>query len=67
VSDTPEENKRGRKEGYRKPNAMKGRVSMRVPQELEDWLHAEGEIRGLGTGDMARMLLMEIWRERRQA
>ena len=49
----------GRKRGYRKQNAMAGRIAMRVPQELVDWLDEEGARLGLGVGDMARMYLLE--------
>ena len=38
---------------------MNGRLAVRVPQELVDWLEEEGLPKGLGIGDMARMLLME--------
>ena len=57
--DSPVEKKRGRKSGYRKENAMKAFLAMRIPQHLENWLQEEGEKRGLGIGDMARMLLLE--------
>jgi len=65
VSDDPQKEKRGRKKGYRKESAMTGRLALRVPQGLEDWLREEGAKKGLGIGDMARMLLMEVWDERR--
>jgi len=42
---------------------MTGRIAMRVPQGLEDWLREEGEKNGLGIGDMARMFLMRKWNE----
>jgi hypothetical protein len=65
MSDTPQEKKRGRQLGYRKENSMTGRIALRVPQGLEDWLREEGARKGLGIGDMARMYLMEIWNEQR--
>lgn len=49
----------GRKEGWRKETAMTGKVAIRIPQELEDWLQAEGDKRYLDIGAMARMLLKE--------
>lgn len=60
VNDSQPGKKPGRKEGYRKPNAMTGRIATRVPQELEDWLREEGEKLGLGIGDMARLLLLQV-------
>lgn len=50
----------GRKEGWRKETAMTGKVAIRIPQELEDWLQAEGDKRYLDIGAMARMLLKEM-------
>ena len=52
--------KPGRKVGYKKPTTMKGRLAVRIPVELEMWLLEEGTKRGLGIGDMARMLLIEL-------
>jgi hypothetical protein len=51
--------KAGRKTGYRKANAMTGRLALRVPQELVDWLEEQGAPKGLGVGDVARMILLE--------
>ena len=51
--------KRGRKEGYRKPTTMTGKIAMRVPQELEDWLAGIAGPKGLTVGDIARMYLLE--------
>lgn len=53
------QSKAGRKSGYRKANAMTGRLALRVPQDLVDWLEAQGAPKGLGVGDMARMILLE--------
>lgn len=39
---------------------MTGKVAIRIPQELEDWLQAEGDKRYLDIGAMARMLLKEM-------
>lgn len=55
----PKQSKTGRKTGYRKANAMTGRIAMRVPKELVDWLEGQGFPKGLGVGDMARMILLE--------
>lgn len=65
MPDNPQEKKRGRKQGYRKENAMTGRIAMRIPIELEDWLREEGAKRGLGIGDVGRMFLIEVWNERK--
>jgi hypothetical protein len=35
---------------------------MRIPAQLEEWLLAEAELRGLKIADMARMLLLEAMR-----
>ena len=60
VESNPEQAvKPGRKTGYRKANTMTGRLALRVPQELVDWLEEQGLPKGLGVGDMARMFLME--------
>lgn len=53
------QSKAGRKIGYRKPSTMTGRLAMRVPQDLVDWLEEQGRPKGLGVGDMARMILLE--------
>ena len=63
MSDTPEKKPRGRQVGWRKPNTMPSRIpAMRIPVQLEEWLMAEAEKRGLKTVDMARMLLLEAMR-----
>lgn len=56
----PESKKRG---APLKANGLSGRVAFRASKELEDWLEAEGEKRGLDKGTMARMLLMEKMNE----
>lgn len=38
---------------------MTGRLALRVPQDLVDWLEEQGAPKGLGVGDMARMYLLE--------
>ena len=53
------QSKTGRKTGYRKANAMTGRLALRVPQDLVEWLEEQGVPKGLGVGDMARMILLE--------
>ena len=63
MSDQPEKRPRGRQIGWRKANPMPSRLPpMRIPAQLEDWLMAEAESRGLKTVDMARMILMEAMR-----
>jgi len=56
VVDTPQIKKRG---APKKANTMTGRIGMRCPEDLVAWLEFEGSLRGLGIGDMARMILME--------
>lgn len=51
--------KRGRKPGYRKPDAMTGKLSLRVPSELLDWLEGRAGQEGGSVNDVARRLLME--------
>jgi hypothetical protein len=63
MSDHHEKRPRGRPVGWRKPNAMPSRIpAMRIPVQLEEWLLAEAELRGLKIADMARMLLLEAMR-----
>jgi hypothetical protein len=63
MSDQHEKRPRGRQVGWRKPNAMPSRIpAMRIPVQLEEWLLAEAELRGLKIADMARMLLLEAMR-----
>ncbi len=63
MSDQHEKKPRGRQVGWRKPNAMPSRIpAMRIPVQLEEWLLAEAELRGLKIADMARMLLLEAMR-----
>lgn len=63
MSDQPEKRPRGRQVGWRKSNAMSSRLpAMRIPVQLEEWLVAEAEMRGLKIVDMARMLLLESMR-----
>jgi len=63
MSDQHEKRPRGRQVGWRKPNAMPSRIpAMRIPVQLEEWLSAEAELRGLKIADMARMLLLEAMR-----
>ena len=65
MSETPEKKPRGRQIGWRKPNTMPSRIpAMRIPVQLEEWLTAEAEKRGLKTVDMARMLLLEAMRSK---
>lgn len=56
VPETIEGKKRG---APKKANAMTGRIGMRCPEDLVAWLESEGAYRGLGIGDIARMILME--------
>jgi len=51
--------KRGRKPGYRKPDAMTGKLSLRVPAELLDWLEGRARQEVGSVNDIARRLLME--------
>lgn len=37
--------------------------AMRIPEQLEEWLTAEAEKRGLKVVDMARMILLEAMRK----
>ena len=63
MSDQPEKKSRGRQIGWRKANTMPTRIpAMRIPVQLEEWLLAEAEKRGLKIVDMARMLLLEAMR-----
>ncbi len=63
MSDQPEKKPRGRQVGWRKANTMPSRIpAMRIPVQLEEWLMAEAEKRGLKVVDMARMLLLEAMR-----
>ena len=63
MSDQHEKRPRGRQVGWRKPNAMPSRIpAMRISVQLEEWLLAEAELRGLKIADMARMLLLEAMR-----
>ena len=63
MSDQHEKRPRGRQVGWRKPNVMPSRIpAMRIPVQLEEWLLAEAELRGLKIADMARMLLLEAMR-----
>ncbi len=63
MSDQHEKRPRGRQVGWRKPNTMPSRIpAMRIPVQLEEWLLAEAELRGLKIADMARMLLLEAMR-----
>jgi len=65
MSDTPEKKPRGRQLGWRKANTMPSRIpAMRIPVQLEEWLIAEAEKRGLKISDMARMLLLEAMRNK---
>jgi len=51
--------KRGRKTGYRKLDAMTGKLSIRVPAELLEWLEGRVGLEGGSANDMARKLLLE--------
>jgi len=63
MSDKPDKKPRGRQVGWRKANTMPSRIpAMRIPVQLEEWLLAEAEKRGLKVVDMARMLLLEAMR-----
>ncbi len=63
MSDQHEKKPRGRQVGWRKTNAMPSRIpAMRIPVQLDEWLQAEAEKRGLRIVDMARMVLMETMR-----
>ena len=63
MTDQQEKRPRGRQVGWRKPNAMPSRIpAMRIPAQLEVWLLAEAELRGLKIVDVARMLLLEAMR-----
>ena len=65
MSDTPEKRPRGRQVGWRKANTMPSRIpAMRIPVQLEEWLLAEAELRGLKVVDMARMLLLDAMRNK---
>jgi len=65
MSDKPEKRPRGRQLGWRKANTMPSRIpAMRIPVQLEQWLMAEAEKRGLNVVDMARMLLLEAMRNK---
>lgn len=57
--------KRGRKAGYRKPDAMTGKLSIRVPAELLEWLEGRVGQEGGSVNDMARKLLMEVMMTRK--
>ena len=64
MSDKSEKRPRGRQVGWRKANTMPSRIpAMRIPVQLEEWLLAEAEKRGLKVVDMARMLLLEAMRK----
>ena len=63
MSEQPEKKPRGRQVGWRKANTMPSRIpAMRIPLQLEEWLMAEAEKRGLKIVDMARMILLEAMR-----
>jgi len=63
MTEKPEKRPRGRQLGWRKPESMPSRIpAMRIPLQLEEWLLAEAEKRGLKVVDMARMLLLEAMR-----
>ena len=63
MPDQTEKKPRGRQVGWRKANAMPSRIpAMRIPAQLEEWLMAEAEKRGLKVVDMARMLFLEAMR-----
>lgn len=47
----------------KKSTSMTGSLAFRCPQDLVDWLEAEGAKRALGVGDVARMFLMEKMHE----
>jgi hypothetical protein len=65
MSDQTKKKPRGRQVGWRKANPMPSRIpAMRIPLQLEEWLLAEAEKRGLKVVDMARMLLLESMRNR---
>lgn len=55
--------KRGRKQGYRKPDTLAGKLSMRVPADLLEWLEGKAEIEGVKVSDKARAILVEVMRE----
>ena len=63
MAEQPEKKPRGRQVGWRKANTMPSRIpAMRIPLQLEEWLLAEAEKRGLKVVDMARMILLEAMR-----
>ncbi len=65
MSEQPEKRPRGRQVGWRKANTMPSRIpAMRIPLQLEEWLLAEAEKRGLKVVDMARMILLEAMRNK---
>jgi hypothetical protein len=65
MSDQQEKKPRGRQVGWRKANTMPSRIpAMRIPVQLEEWLLAEAEKRGLKVVDMARMILLETMRNK---
>ena len=67
MSDLPEKKPRGRQVGWRKANTMPSRIpAMRIPLQLEEWLMVEAEKRGLKVVDMARMILLEAMRNRKE-
>jgi DNA polymerase III delta subunit len=51
--------KRGRKQGYRKPDALAGKLSMRVPADLLEWLEDKAAAEGIKISDKARTILVE--------
>ncbi len=67
MTEQPEKRPRGRQVGWRKANTMPCRIpAMRIPLHLEEWLMAEAEKRGLKVVDMARMILLEAMRNRKE-
>ena len=66
MTEQPEKKPRGRQVGWRKANTMPSRIpAMRIPLQLEEWLLEEAEKRGLKVVDMARMILLEAMRNRK--
>jgi hypothetical protein len=58
VDETPKRSP-GRPVGWRKNKTLTSRITMRIPQHLEEWLLEQAEPKGLSVSDIARMILLE--------
>jgi hypothetical protein len=49
--------KRGRRKGWRKPDAMRSSMMVRLPDEVRDWLFKESTFHDVSESEIVRQVL----------